>query len=348
MFSITIDDTIVPEEDRLWMPLQTILKQYLDMIDLEKVTFVPMDDFDEEVDEDLVEELKVRMERKPWILQPHSMKILKRTLTAYQNLIKAIEERMPHATTDSPSSPLRKRQRGEQEAISETKEHELSQLILALITSNQASESSFVIKFLQEMHHPARQELKFIAPGLLLPTSESLSNQPFQEINFHTSRYYNPILLFPAIDGQVTVFPESNHNPFKYPYEANSYPSGLWISENKLEGGDFDDSCRLLLPRSIIDREGDETKHFAKSTDGFILEDDYGEGLGAGLYQMSCNPFILRHEVELFRVLEHWVSMVEIGRWEVGAEGVSGEIGDWKEADESSEGGEIYRLEFTW
>ena len=36
VFSLTIDDTIVAEEDRPWMPLQTILEQYLDMIELEK------------------------------------------------------------------------------------------------------------------------------------------------------------------------------------------------------------------------------------------------------------------------------------------------------------------------
>ncbi|KAF8848539.1 hypothetical protein BDZ45DRAFT_605776, partial [Acephala macrosclerotiorum] len=60
------------------------------------------------------------------------------------------------------------------------------------------------------------------------------------------------------------------------------------------------------------------------------------------------NPFILKHEVELFRVLKHWVQMVESGSWEVGAEGVSGGIEKWKEADESEEGSERYRLELTW
>ncbi|CZR69526.1 uncharacterized protein PAC_19426 [Phialocephala subalpina] len=327
VFSITIDDTIVPEEDRPWMPLQTTLEQYLDMIELEKVISVPRDgsdyDSDEEVDEDLVDEEKVKMERKPWVLQPHSKRILDRTLTAYQNLVRAIEERMPNSTSDSPpSSPPRKRQRGEQEPISMAKEHEFSQAISVLTTSNQASRSSFVIKFLQQIAHPTRPELN----------------------------YYNPILLFPANNDEETTFPEINHNPFKYPYEEarDSYPSGLWISESKLEGGDFDDSCRLLLPRSIIDREGDETEHHAKSTDGFVLEDGDGEGLAAGLYQTSCNPFILRHEVEFFRVLEDWIGMVESGRWEVGVEGVSGEIEKWKQADESAEGSELYRLDFTW
>ncbi|KAF8847580.1 hypothetical protein BDZ45DRAFT_699092 [Acephala macrosclerotiorum] len=355
VFSITIDDTIVLEEDRPWIPLQTILEQYLDMTELEKVITAPRggsdDDSDDEVDEDLVDEEKVKVERKPWILQPHSKRILDRTLTAYQNLVRAIEERMPNSASDSPlSSPPRKRQRGEQEPISEAKEHEFSQVISALTTSNQASESSFVVKFLQQIAHPTRPELKFLAPGLRLPTSESLSNQPFRDIDFHTSTYYNPILLFSANNDEETTFPEISHNPFKYPYEEarDSYPSGLWISESKLEGGDFDDSCRLLLPRSIIDREGDETEHHAKSTDGFALEDGDGEGLAAGLYQTSCNPFILRHEVELFRVLEHWVGMVESGRWEVGVEGVSGGIEKWKQADESAEGSELYRLHFTW
>lgn len=40
--------------------------------------------------------------------------------------------------------------------------------------------------------------------------------------------------------------------------------------------------------------------------------------------------------------------MVENGNWEVGAQGVSGGIGKWKEADASEEGSELYRLELTW
>ncbi|KUJ13267.1 uncharacterized protein LY89DRAFT_784998 [Mollisia scopiformis] len=354
VFSITIDDTIVPEEERLWMPLQVILEQYLDMIELEKVIMTgddAGDDSDDPVDEDLREDEKVKMERKPWILQSHSNKILERTLSVYQNLLRAIEARMPSPASQSPpSSPPAKSQLGEQNPITEAKDEDFSQAISALISSNQASEFCFVIKFLQQMAHPTRSQLKFLAPGLLLPTPELLSNQPFRNIDFHSSSYYNPVLLFPANNEDETTFPENNHNPFNYPYDEtlNSYRSGLWISESKLEGGDFDDSCRLLLPRQIIDRDGEETEHHAKSADGFILEDVDGEGLAAGLYQTSCNPFILRHEVELFRVLVHWVQMVETGSWEVGAEGVSGGTEKWKEADESEEGSDRYRLELTW
>lgn len=332
------------------MPLQTILEQYLEMIELDKVITAPGDDSDDEVDEDLRDEETVKMERKPWILKSHSKKILDRTLTAYQNLLRTIEERMSDPSGDSPpSSPPRKRQRGEQLPITEAKDNEFGEAVSALISSNQVSESSFVVQFLQQLTHPTRPKLKFIAPGLRLPTPESLSDQPFQNIDFHASRYYNPILLFPT-NSHETTFPDRNQNPFRDPYDKDrtSFPSGVWISESILEGGDFDDACRLLLPRHVIGREGEETEHHAKSTDGFILEDSDGEGLAAGLYQTSCNPFIPRHEVELFRVLEHWVQMVRSGRWEVGAEGVSGGIEKWKEADESDDGSELYQLDLTW
>jgi len=78
------------------------------------------------------------------------------------------------------------------------------------------------------------------------------------------------------------------------------------------------------------------------------LEDHDGDGLTAGLYQTSCNPFILRHEVEFFRVLENWVQLVEQGVWEVDARGVSGGIAKWKEADASEKGSQMYRVPFTW
>lgn len=350
------------------MALQTILEQYLEMIDLEKVKGVSedldsdsgscSDDGGSEGNE------KVEMKQIPWVLQPHSKKIMDRTLAAYQNLIRAIEERMPEFKSESARTlPSPKRQRGLLPALhgldptKQTDEGGLIHAISDLVTSSQAAKESFIIKFLRQSIRPSRRDLKFIAPGLRLPSPESLLNQLFQDIDFRKSRYYNPILLFPAKNDDdfsyTTVFPNKIHNPFRHPYDQGcpSYPSGLWISESDLDGGAFDDACRLLLPRHIIDRHENtesELEHCARSTDGFVLEDRGGEGLAAGLYQTSCNPFILRHEVELFRVLESWVGMVENERWEVDCNGVAGGIEKWMEADESEEGSESYRLRLTW
>lgn len=351
----------MPEEKRPWVSLQIILNQYLEMIDLEKVKGLSEDsdsESDDEVDEG---NERLAMKQLPWVLQPHSDKTLDRTSAAYRSLIRAIEDRMPKLNSgSSPSSPPRKRRCGSSpvHALNLTKEEDFIQAISNLATSNQVAKDSF-IKFLHQSIRPSRQDLKFIAPGFRLPTAESLSNQPFKNIDFHTSSYYNPILLIPAKSNDdspyTTTFPNQTHNPFPYPYDQNqpTCPSGLWISETNPDDGAFDDACRFLLPRHIIDRHADtepEPKHYARSTDGFVLEarDGDSESLAAGLYQTSCNPFIPRHEVELFRVLESWVGMVVSRAWEVGSEGVVGGVERWRDADESLEGSGRYRLSLTW
>lgn len=259
----------------------------------------------------MTDEVYLLDEWKPWLLQPHSQVILDRSLAVYRNLFRAIEQRMPDVplNTTPPSSTSEPDDEHLTEIEPEIEiepENKLGPAVSTFISTNQVSKISFVGKFLQLAACPKKPSLEFIAPGLHIPTPESLLNQPFQDIDFHTSGTCNPILLFPADQEQHTIFEETVHNRFGYPYSGEaSYRSGLWISKSSLDGPDFDDCCRLLLPQHVVELAAEQTEHHAKSTEGLILEHYDGEGLSAGLYQASCNPFIPRHEVELFRVLEH-------------------------------------------
>jgi hypothetical protein len=67
-----------------WLPLESILHAYLEMIILEKIIAVPKDsEYEGPLDK-----------QTPWIIQPSSTKILHLTLKVYDRLCKAIETRL--------------------------------------------------------------------------------------------------------------------------------------------------------------------------------------------------------------------------------------------------------------
>lgn len=105
MYSLTMDDDRTP-----WVPLQSLLGAFLDMIRIGKITAGEESDDDEE-DSDSDEDVDMEIEkefsiepRRPWILHSHSGQILERTVEAFAILLKAIQDRMPSNVT-SPGGP---------------------------------------------------------------------------------------------------------------------------------------------------------------------------------------------------------------------------------------------------
>lgn len=343
-----MDDTVVPDEQRPWIPLQDILAAYVDMLDLGKITV----DGDDDDGSDAEDETEKPPLNPPWLLNPHSDAILDRSVAAFGRLLKAIEARMPPPVSSS---------------VTEKRAANLGQAAERLVSTKQVSDNNFIVKLfgrIDGLVGSAPPELSFIAPGLLVPGQE-LTAQPFEGVDCHASPCNNPILLFRGelADGTRprTTFAGGVWNPFRSPYKekaASDFPSGLWLAENDLEHPDFDDACRLLLPDVLwpAAAAGEPPRHHhARSTDGFLLQPSRthvsandGEGLAAGLYQTSCNAVMPRHEVPLFRVLEHWVHMVEDGAWPVDGRGVAGGMEKWAEADQSDALAEKYRLPYTW
>ncbi|KAK7962735.1 uncharacterized protein PG986_003560 [Apiospora aurea] len=345
MQSLTIDDTIVEQSQRPWVPLQDILATYVDMIDLGKITseenpankvdYTALDASERAAIIAGTWKPKVWPYEIPWLLKPHSQAILDRSVAALENLLEAIEKRMPSPRAEPASeiplgTPVAEGAMG------------MASVAEKLISTNQASEHSFIVKFLRQVVASARPDLRFVAPAVRGAGRRAA---------------VPPILLFRGElhDGTTaaTTFPGGAWNPFASPYKERTapFPSGLWIAEHKVDNPNYDNACRLLLPdRVVLAPPGRTTQHYAKTTDGFLLEQPgaKGEGLSAGLYQTSCNVFVGRHEVLLFHVLEHWVRRVEDGTWAVDGHGVAGGMEKWAEADESEDMAEKYRLPYTW
>lgn len=116
MYSLTMDDDRTP-----WVPLQSLLGAFLDMIRIGKITAGEESDDDEEnsdsdaeeYDSDSDEDVNMEIEeqfsiepRRPWILHSHSEQILDRTVEAFEALLKSIQDRMPNDVTsqDGPSA----------------------------------------------------------------------------------------------------------------------------------------------------------------------------------------------------------------------------------------------------
>lgn len=115
MYSLTMDDDRTP-----WVPLQSLLGAFLDMIRIGKVTAGEESDSDEEnsdseeeeddsdSDEDVDMEIEEQFSiepRRPWTLHSNSEHILYRTAEAFAALLKAIQGRMPNEVTSPDASP---------------------------------------------------------------------------------------------------------------------------------------------------------------------------------------------------------------------------------------------------
>ncbi|ETS78783.1 hypothetical protein PFICI_08636 [Pestalotiopsis fici W106-1] len=324
VYSLTMHDEQTP-----WISLQSLLGGYLDMIRLGKITAG-----EEESDSD-------EKPQRPWVLHSHSEQVLDRTVEAFASLLKAIQDRMPSVESISDDIPA--------------KAQAIDQAISLLFPTTRAT---FVFKLLRKIRDlvaSASPHLRFIAPGIRILNSDDLMKQPYQKIDFHKSIYNNPILILPAeeSDGTKAVTPRFDHyrNPFPRPYSnaRSLYDCGLWISESRFDSAEFDDQCRLVLPQSATGSLDTDAVHYARSTDGVLLDSRDGPGFNTGLYQTKVNPFISRnHDVELFRVLENWVELVESGVWQVDENGVAGGIEKWREADRDEEKSLKYRIPLTW
>ncbi|ETS74764.1 hypothetical protein PFICI_13248 [Pestalotiopsis fici W106-1] len=314
-----------------WLPLEVILTGWLDMLDVGKVQAVPDD-----------------VEWQPWIMVPYSQKQLDATVAAFDRLVDAIESRMPNYQGPSVA---------ESQHVLSASEEVLFQPVLSVDDVEAAGiKPGFAHSFLTKAKRPG---FRYIAPGLAIPTPETLKLQPFADIKRPRDSWLPedeempdepyPLLIFSSSENYETwrdpprhpKFPDSDR-PFSYPYhQLPSFSAGLYFSPTHGGPFDFEDGVKLVLPEPIgafgYARKADGSRFGENIADATALG-GYGRrgGTFSDLFQLGYNPYAEMHDVQLEQVLDAWCGLVESGEWMIGEDGVEDTIQKFKDADTRS------------
>jgi hypothetical protein len=274
-------------------------------------------------------------EAEPWELMPYSQHDLQTAVNGFDNLVLGIEcllENPSLQIKDNPDDQAKllalvaakfdiPRSPGEFGLISEE------------VLDSAGLREGFIRDFLTSVRQP-KKNIKYIAPGLRLPTADDFSPHPLQNFKIPDCiKFDNPALPIPLFISDVkSTTPIFEHYPFQ---EISNLPNGLWTNYvNKHDDHEFEDACRLYLPFEI------GANGFARlADDSLIGENQESEGVAtpngrrSELYQRGYNHYTPAHGPQLGDVLDLWRSLVGMGEWEVGEEGVLGGIERFKEAD---------------
>ncbi|KAK6844433.1 hypothetical protein PG995_014543 [Apiospora arundinis] len=304
-----------------WYPLEVVLSQWLDMIEMGKVQTV-------------AEGVSTRSGRHdPWIEVGYSKRQLEETLKVWEQLLQAIETRIPGHEPSKTSDTL----------IDDS----------MVYLEDAGLFPGFVPEFLTKARRPA---FRHIAPGIQLPDVDSITrHQPFRyvelEFPYKHSEYPGspkvqfPVLLFASSEGltynapAVTNYYSFDRPPFERPWaQVRSYPAGLYFTMTDQGAPGFEDGVKLVLPFGIGGRGWARTADGAKfgelTEDGIRTDAEIdGKDKFDSLFQLGYNPFVGAHEVRLVQVLRAWVKLVESGHWKVGPDGVLGGMEKWRDAD---------------
>lgn len=314
-----------------WYPLEVVLAQWLDMIEVGKVQAVP-------------DGTRTRSEKiGPWTMVGYSERQLEETLDVWEQLLSAIEARIPDSTPSDTNSTGTLFDDGEIDL-------EAAGVL-----------PGFVSEFLTRARRPA---FGHIAPGLRLRAAEPVAfQQPFRRVPLAGRPYGRPeragspqvqypVLLFDSSEeltydappaSQKNPYQDRRHAatppppPFGRPWsDVPAYQAGLYFTPTD-QGywHTFEDGVRLVLPLGI------GRKGWARTADGALFgentEQRRGEVEGRDrhdtLFQLGYQPFGADHEVRLVQVLRVWVKLVESGAWKVGPDGVLGGMKKWRDAD---------------
>lgn len=322
-----------------WYPLEVILSAWLDMVEKGKAQAVP-------------KTVSLRNAKyDPWIFRPYSENQLEDTIRLFNQLVEAIELRLPQSSSAA-ASREREDVNGREPILRDDDEffHQLN------------IPNGFARSLLTHAHRP---NFRFIAPGIEIPSQESFTQQPFRHIRADgdddndddpgneegeepTQIKIYPVLLFHSSTTQDLVNPSDP--PFYWPYnQVSTIPAGLYITATDREFSiEFEDSVKLVLPFGI------GANGFARTADGARFgentEDEDNvepKDTFCDLYQLGFVPFGEQHDVRLAQVLEVWLRQVESGNWTVGPEGIEGGMEKWKEAD-TEEHWEEYVVPVSW
>jgi hypothetical protein len=333
IFHLDISDySIINNGRTVWDPLEVVLSAWLDMIDTSKIVARSSP-------------IRGPGEGDPWELQLYSQSDLQAAVTYFDNLILKIESLVENPslqTKDNPEDQTKLIALATAKFNTPRSPNEIG-LISTEVLDSAGLKQGFVRDFLTSVRRP-KANIKYIAPGLRLPTEADFSPLPVQNLDI-PRLCPNPILPIPLfVTDTKSASPIFEYYPLQ---DISNLPYGLWTTYVDRDGEyEFEDGCRLFLPFKI------GASGFARLTDDTLV----GEGLESAqarpsgrrneLYQMGYNHYIPWHEPQLGDILNLWQTLVEAGLWEVGEEGVGG-IEKFKEADKE-DGFYKYQLNIKW
>jgi hypothetical protein len=315
-----------------WAPLELTLQSYMEMIEQKRViaSIWPSESRNP----------YTVGETDPWRLSLDDDPVVDDSVSAWNDLLAAIESRMP-VTESRPRF-----------------------YCPACIDSCEIK-GLFLSKFLRRARIPA---FRYVAPGLRLASDEDLSNQVFKKADLkrlaRKPRIYNESAekwcypyLFLRFDQEIHLDRPCRDDPsltgseFRYngfPWQnAPDFDTGLYITGDKYV--ERPDGGKLLLPFPLT------PKRWAKFGDGCAIHVEHAYD---GLYQrerdstfhwamMGAEGEDVQWNVRLKVLFENWTSMIKNGHWEVGEDGVMGGAEKFREAD-SEDKWNLYYIERTW
>ena len=239
----------------------------------------------------------------PWINHRYSIRQVEDTARAFGILVDAIESRMPGSSLlEATTSPL---------------------LEKSTLDSANIPDGCFARSFILKARRPRCSR---IAPGLKIPTPESFaSTQSFVSVrNDDEDRVpIPPVLIFQAAN-EETYHLTDDEKPFNAPYDSiEMFPAGLYFTDVNLADPHLaEEGFKLILPFAIGQNE------HARKSDGSKFNNAWE------LYQHGYASFGGDQRPQrLVKLFKNWLSMVESGYWEVGQDGVAGQLEKLRESD---------------
>lgn len=315
-------ESVTPIDEHLdmWVPLETMLTNWIYMIRIGKVTAGPARmSYEESAGSTAAAQLG------PWMWQPYSLAQVDSAVAAIEKLSAAIEARMP------PGSLL--------PVISE----DAPLLTHADLDAASVPQNCFIRSVLTRAKAP---RFKLIAPGLEVPhdaarfVAQQQFTGPRPSHDDEGNEIIPSVLIFAAADNSRIVgfnkeirrtFVSPNDQETNIPYK-DDHPILAGLYSERIRRGDGDiaeEGFRLLLPFGLRS-DYSEDQYAARKSDGSFVD----AASHTELFQFGFHPFGGEWRAQrLEKLMDRWRELVESGIWRVGRDGVEGSIDVFADAD---------------
>ncbi|KAF2663423.1 hypothetical protein BT63DRAFT_461151 [Microthyrium microscopicum] len=313
-----------PEKD-VYVPLESILQGFLDMVAEKRVEAFPVGYGPPDW---------TFSDSSPWYRTANYDIVLPITLKAWDRLVETIESKLPNRAPRTPILPA-----WTNESLSEA----------GLAPNDRNDEYAFFRAFLSQMRQP---RFSYVAPGLRLSLLHERSIQEFNDRDVfdlskpHMQRRVDnlqsfdfPFLFLRADDKFLTA----QQVKWEWPFDRKErFLTGLYLQRSHC----YPDGAKLVLPMEV------GIHGWARRSDGTRLDQGAWErsrpaGLYDGLYSPGDSHVYYAAQLRLANLLDNWRKMVERGYWKVGKHGVKGGIKVFQEAD-SWQMWKRYQIDTTW